>query len=136
MKKNTKGDAAKLASEVWLYRDQLGLSPQSLSRAASRVNQKLSDLISKSRFASMFVIKDLNTLTSVLIKTLPVLILSNDAMDVLRVLPAAESVLHSTISFATQKLALINILEEFSKVAGDLHSLADKTKSITAGKTI
>lgn len=78
----------------------------------------------------MLVLKDLNSLTSVLIKALPVLIVSNDAVDLLRVLPAAENLLHGTISFAAQKLALINILEEFTKISTDLHSLSEKTKIV------
>lgn len=118
-----------------MYRDQLGLSFERLSRMASTMNEKLSEIISKSRFASILALKDVNSLTTVLIKTLPVLLLSNDAMDVLRILPAAEDVLHGTISFATQKLALINILEEFSKVSADLHSLSEKTKQLTSGSS-
>lgn len=124
-----------MASEVWLYRDQLGLSPQKIAQATNVASDKLSELISKSKLASMLVLKDVNSLTSVLIKMLPLLIMSNDAMGLLRILPAAESLVHGTISFATQKLALVNILEEFSKVAADLHSLGDKTRSLTTPDT-
>lgn len=130
------GDAAKLASEIWLYREQLGLSPQRISELTSRFNHQFTDIISKSKFASLIILKDLNSLTTVLIKTLPVLILSNDAMDILRVLPAAESLLHGTISFASQKLALINILEEFNKVSNDFHSLTEKTKALNNNATM
>lgn len=129
--KSLKGDVVKIAAEIWLYRGQLGLTAEHLSKLGTAFNQKFTEIVSKSQFASILLLKDLNSLTSVLLKTLPILILSNNAIDVLRVLPAAEGIIHGTISFASQKLALINILEEFSKISTDLHSLADKTKCLT-----
>jgi len=97
----------------------------------SKFNQKFVEIVSKSKFLSILFLKDFNALTTVLLKTLPVLILSNDAMDMIRIVPVAEGLLHETISFASQKIALMNILEEFSKIAGDLHSLSEKSKALT-----
>lgn len=125
-------DAAKLASEIWLYREQLGLTPEHLDEMLAKFKENSSQVLSKSKFASFIMIKDLNSLTNVLLKTLPVLIISNDAIDIFRILSTAEGLVQDTISFASQKLALINILEEFSKIAGDLHSLTEKAKPTTA----
>ena len=125
-----KVDATKLASEVWLYRDQLGLLPGQLSNLAGSLGQRLNDVINTSKYSYLLVLKDVNSLTSVLIRYLPFLLLSTDAMDILRLLPAAQGLVHGTISFASQKLALVNILEEFSKISNDLYTLADKSKAL------
>lgn len=126
-------DFLKLSWEIWFYREQLGLTQKSFENLFkinnTFIRQKLANVISKSKYASYLLVSDLNSLTSVLLKTLPSLVIT-DTVDIIKFLPIMGSLLHGSVSYASAKLALLNILDEFSKISQDIQSVLANQKSV------
>ena len=118
-------DMTFLLHEIRFYTVQFGLNEENLRKISAESNILYNDLIeviSKSAYASLIFIKDLHTLTSVLVKILPIFAVAS-ATEGIKFFPVLGHIIHGSMSFLMTKFALIKILDEFSRVALDLNDL-------------
>lgn len=124
-------DIALLSTEIWFYRKQLGLTEEKLKYLPKKVYDKITKIIEKSKYGSYVVLNDMHSITGLLLRTLPMLVIS-DMSDLLKFVPLIGAVLHGTVSTATTKYALLQIIDEFSKIALDIQSIVSDQKMISA----
>lgn len=121
-------DLAFLVKEITFYLAQFGLNDDSLSKISKQNNiayDELVNIISKSAYASLILLKDLHALTSTLIKVLPIFAAAN-AADSIKIFPVVGHIIHGSISFLMTKYALLKILDEFSGVALDISAYIEQ----------
>jgi hypothetical protein len=125
-------DFVLISSEIWFYKDQLGLSKRNLEEMKKKGKdfmEKVTNLMSNSKYGSYLVLHDIRSLTELLIKSLPILT-NLHLVDWITIVPIIGSAMHNSASFSTTKYTLVSILEEFEKVANDLQSLVYDQKRI------
>ena len=132
-------DMTFIAREIWYYQKQFGINKETLkklSKSSKVLYDKFLTIVSKNKYASLIVLNDICSLTGLLIKTLPLFTLSN-TFDLIKYVPILGSIVHGSISFATTKYTLMNILEEFLQVAYDVNKLLldfNKTQTLDEAK--
>ena len=118
-------DLGFLIQEIRFYLSQFNLHEEGLIKTTNKHNVTYDELlfvISKSSYGSLIILKDVHTLTSVLIKVLPVLAAAS-ALDSIKIFPVVGHIIHGTMSFFMTKIALIKILDEFCNVALEINDL-------------
>lgn len=115
-------DLSLLVQEIRFFTAQFGIDEIGLrkrSKLSKVTYEDLMAIVHESIYASLIVLKDLHSLTSVLIKILPIFAAAT-AMDSMKLLPVVGHIIHGSMSFLMTKYALIKILDEFAKVALDI----------------
>lgn len=131
-------DMAFLIQEIKFYSVQFGLNEENLKKISKESNVLYDDIInviSKSAYASLIFLKDLHSLTSVLIKILPIFAVAS-ATEGIKFFPVLGHIIHGSMSFLMTKFALIKILDEFSKVALDLNEFIIEVNNKNTTKAI
>lgn len=118
-------DLVLLGSEIWLFRQQLGLDHQFIERiktGAVEYYHKAMDVIHKSKYAAFLLLTELHEITGLIKNTLPLFVQSS-FLDFLALLPLIGMVLTRRNSFYTTRQILLNILDEFARVANEIQQI-------------
>lgn len=120
-------DLGFLLQEIRFYSSQFNLHEEGLQKTARRNNIPYDDLmiiVNKSAYGSLIVLKDMHTLTSVLVRVLPIFAAAS-ALDTMKMFPVVGHIIHGTMSFLMTKIVLIKILDEFCNVALEINDLIE-----------
>lgn len=126
-----------LAHEIKFFMSQFGLNEEGLNNTANKYDIDKADLmsiISKSMFASLIVLKDMHSMTSILMKVLPIFAAASTVESV-KIIPIIGHIINGSISFLMTKYTLIKILDEFSTLALNIDSLIVERKCIQSSST-
>lgn len=118
-------DLGFLLQEIRFYSRQFNLHEEGLQKTASRHNIPYDDLIfiiNNSAYGSLIALRDIHTLTSVLVRILPIFAAAS-ALDTMKMFPVVGHIIHGTMSFLMTKIVLIKILDEFCNVALEINDL-------------
>lgn len=112
-------DISLIVSEIVFYLKQFSLNKQSIEKFASSIRNvriDLSKILASSKYASLLLIDDFHSLHDIIVKTLP-LFAVNTVVDLVKFVPIMGFFLKGVVSYETTKSTLIDILDEFSKIA-------------------
>jgi hypothetical protein len=117
-------DLTLLATEIIFYVKQFSLNKESINNITKKIkgaHVELSKIFAKSKYASLLLLEDIHSLSGLLLKTIPLFAISS-ATDLFKFIPIMGFILKGTISYESTKYTLMSILDEFSKVAMDVHN--------------
>jgi hypothetical protein len=118
-------DLVLLGSEIWLFRQQLGLDHhiiEKIKTSATDYYNKALEVIHKSKYAAFLLLTEVHEITGLIQNTLPLFVQSS-FLDFLALLPLIGMVLTRRNSFYTTRQILLNILDEFARVANEIQQL-------------
>ena len=124
-------DATVIIREVRFYLTQFGLNEESLvktSKSSGVLYDDLLNLINKSSYATLILLKDMHALISVLTQILPMFGVKNST-EVIKFFPILGTIIHGSASFLMTKHALTNILDELANVALDINQFVEERKA-------
>ena len=134
-------DIAFLTTEIWFYMHQFGLRYEVLKELATKngiIFDKINNCVNKYKYGPMILINDMQTLSTVMQKLLPLFTISS-TNEITKLIPLFGHIIHGSLSFAATRYALITVLDEFAKISMEIIDILienEKVKSTLEEKIL